>query len=86
MPSVKSILNKVFRSIDLFSNVQFLRYNGETEYTTNSGGVVSLAVITILIILFASMGVKTVNKQIITSTKSTKYESHPSKTTINVGP
>ena len=73
MPSARYCIKKILKHVDLFSTTQFLRYNGEDSYTTATGGVVSIAVISILVILFASMGVRTVNKQIITSNISHKY-------------
>ena len=67
MPSFLSTISKAFRAIDLFPTSRLLRYNGESEYTTTTGGVVSAGAIMVFIILFSSMGLKTANKEIITS-------------------
>ena len=67
MPSLFSIVSKAFRAIDLFPTSKLLRYNGESEYTTTTGGVISLTAIILFVVLFASMGLRTVNKEIITS-------------------
>lgn len=67
MPSLKASLGKALRSVDLFPTSNFIRYSGDSDYTTSTGGLTSVVVIVIFIILFASMGLKTVNKQIITS-------------------
>ena len=65
-----SCLSKFFRMFDLFPNSKLLRYNGEPEYNSTTGGFISVAVLVIFIILFASMGLRTVQKDIIFSTSS----------------
>jgi len=67
MPSFVTIGSKFLRSVDLFPTSKILRYNGETEYTTTTGGIISAAVIIIFLILFSSMGIKTIKKEIITA-------------------
>ena len=62
-----SCLSKFFRMFDLFPNSKLLRYNGEPEYNSTTGGFISVAVLIIFIILFASMGLRTVQKDIIFS-------------------
>ena len=77
MPSKCYYLNSFFKKIDLFPHNNFLRYNGEAEYTTATGGALSTIIIILFVILFANMGLKTVNKQIITSSVSTNYQENP---------
>ena len=60
-------LGKMIRELDLFPNPQLLRYNGNPDYKTTMGGLISISVIAILVILFFNMGIKTATKQIITS-------------------
>ena len=67
MPSCCFHFSNLLRKPDLFSQTTLLRYNGEAEYSTATGGFISIAVITIFIALFFSMGLKTLNKEIITS-------------------
>lgn len=67
MPSLKASFAKALRSLDLFPTSNFVRYSGDSDYTTSTGGLTSVVVITIFIILFASMGIRTANKEIITS-------------------
>lgn len=57
---------KLFKSFDLFSTSQFLRFQGEGEYKTASGGLCSLIVIAIFMALFMSTAIQTLNMQIIT--------------------
>jgi len=56
------ILNKALKSLDLFPTSNFLRYSGENEYTTASGGVISVAICVVFAVLFASMGIRTINR------------------------
>jgi len=49
-----SCLGKLLKSLDLFPTNNFLRYKDESDYTTATGGFVSIVVIIIFIVLFAS--------------------------------
>ena len=62
MPTCLSFLKKLLQTLDLFPNSNFLRYNGDDKYTTVTGGVLSIGIIVIFVILFASMGLQTANK------------------------
>ena len=86
MPSFFSCASKAFRSVDLFPSSKFMRYNGETEYTSTTGGVISVAVFAIFIILFSSMGLKTLKKQIIEAESKTTMEVEPPELTFKTGP
>lgn len=74
MSPIGALLGKFFRSVDLFPNSKLLRYKGEGEYTTITGGIISSMVIIIFIILFASMGLKTLNRELITSSVSNQFQ------------
>ena len=71
MPSFCSHLSSLMKKPDLFSQTGFLRYNGEGDYRTATGGFISLAVYAIFIILFFNMGIKTLQKEIVTFTVDT---------------
>jgi hypothetical protein len=86
MPKCFGFWSSFFRAFDLFPNPKLLRYNGEPEYTSTSGGIISLGVIVIFIILFASEGLRTVERAIIFSTSSTQSEIDPSELTTTLGP
>ena len=60
-------ISKLLRMFDLFPNSQFLRYHGKPKYNSMTGGFISIAVLVIFIILFASMGLRTVQRDIIFS-------------------
>lgn len=72
------LLQKLLKKIDLFPTNQLVRYNGESEYTTATGGLVSLALIVIILILFSSKGIQTLDRSTISSSISTKIEVDPS--------
>ena len=76
----------MIRELDLFPNAQLLRYNGNPDYKTTMGGLISISVITILVILFFNMGIKTATKQLVTATVSSQNEGNPSETKLTMGP
>jgi hypothetical protein len=57
-----SYLSRAIRSADLFSHNTLLRYNGDSNYNTVTGGVCSIAIIIIFVLLFFSMGLKIVQR------------------------
>ena len=67
MPSFFTTASKGIRMLDLFPTAKLVRYNGETEYNSITGGLVSMVVISIFAILFSSMGLRTIKKEIIQS-------------------
>lgn len=79
-------VHRVLKTIDLFPTSTFLRYKGDTDYTTATGGCLSITVIIVFVILFASMGVKTLKKQIINTSSETLYEVDPPKLEIKTSP
>ena len=86
MPSLCSHISNLLKKPDLFCQTAFVRYNGEADYSTATGGFVSLAVIIIFVTLFFSMGLKTVKREIIKSTTETQSEIDPSPHTFKIGP
>ena len=72
MPSLCSHISNLLKKPDLFCQTVFVRYNGEADYSTATGGFVSLAIIVIFVTLFFSMGLKTVKREIIKSTIETQ--------------
>ena len=79
-------LHKFLRTFDLFSASQFLRYRGESEYSTATGGCTSLVVIGLFIGLFAAMGLETAKKDIINSSVSVSYELDPTPVKTKTAP
>ena len=70
-------IRKMLYMVDLFSTNELLRFKGEPYYATLTGGCTSLAVIGIFMGLFASMGLQTLRKEIITSSVSVSYDQDP---------
>ena len=56
------------------------------EYGTATGGFISLSVLIVFAILFASEGIKTVKKELISSTQTSSFEINPSPLTITTSP
>jgi len=68
--TIKKIINK----LDLFSSIQLLRFDGDAETKTFTGGVVSLAVVIYLISTFSSMILDTFDKILIQATSVTNQD------------
>jgi hypothetical protein len=79
-------IQSILRKCDLFAVSQFIRYKGEPDYSTATGGFCSVAILTIFAVLFTSMAVKTVDREIINWTSETINEMEPKPTTITVAP
>ena len=86
MPSCFYYLNNFLRKPDLFCQSSLVRYNGQAEYSTATGGFLSIAVITIFVALFFTEGLSTIKKEIITSSIKTESEIDPSSYSFVVGP
>lgn len=71
------ILKRIVGKMDLFSSIQLLRFDGDAETKTFTGGVFSLSIIIYLIATFSSMVFDTFNKLIITSTSDSKQDNEP---------
>ena len=74
---VLTILKRIVGKMDLFSSIQLLRFDGDAETKTFTGGVFSLSIIIYLIATFSSMIFDTFNKLIITSTSDSKQDNEP---------
>lgn len=78
MSSCFAKVKNILKFFDLFPYSNFLRYNGDDFYSTSTGGILSIGVIVIFFILFASMGIKTLNKKIIFTTQGSEFVDNPS--------
>lgn len=56
------ILIKALKKLDFFPAQQFLRFQGEPDYTTATGGFCSVVIIVIFFILFINTGLNVINK------------------------
>ena len=81
-----SFIKSALKKCDLFSQSNFLRLNGDSEYSTATGGFISLSIIILFIVLFFNMGLKTFKKQVIYSEKYTEFQIDPRSYTIKLGP
>lgn len=78
-------IKKLIYQADLFCSSQLLRYNSDTQYNTLTGGLLSLSIITVIIVGFASMIASTLNRSTITSTTTTVKQSTPPLATLVAG-
>ena len=76
---------KLIQQADLFCSNQLLRYNSDTQYSTITGGLLSIAIIVVIVIGFASMIADTLNRTSITSTLTTTKHSDPPLSTLVTG-
>jgi hypothetical protein len=79
-------LRKFIKNFDLFSTSKFLRYGEDEDYKTASGGLCSLIVFIVFLVLFMSTAIQTVNMQIINWSSSSELLFDPSETIIPINP
>jgi len=68
---VINTLKGTVQKLDLFSTSQFLRFKGDAESKTFTGGVVSLAIVIYLIATFSTMIIDTFDKILISAASDT---------------
>ncbi len=79
-------LLRLLRWGDMFTTSQFLRYRGDSDYGTATGGFTSIAVLIVFVILFANLGLQTARREIINSSVSQESETSPSPMDLIIGP
>lgn len=67
------------KSVDCFSTRSFIRYQGEEEYRTATGGVCSLLIVVAFCLQFLSVGSQTLERSIIKSSVEHSVEVSPSQ-------
>jgi hypothetical protein len=82
MSKCVSVVRAILKIFDLFPTSQFLRYKQDADYKTATGGLVSIALIVICIIMFYSLGMQTANRQIINGSTSYEIDVEPLPLTI----
>ena len=70
-------LSNLLKKMDLFPADQFIRFRGESEYTTATGGFFSFLLLGTILAAFLSKGFQTVNRENITSSSTTNIEYDP---------
>lgn len=71
------VVKKTINKLDLFSSIQLLRFDGDAETKTFTGGIVSLTLVIYLISTFSSMILDTFDKILIQSTSDTTQADEP---------
>jgi hypothetical protein len=69
---------KIFKSFDMFSNSQMLRFEDDPEFKSVSGACISLALLLCFIVVFTNTVISTFNYTNIKSTVTQGEESEPS--------
>ena len=70
-------VKKLIIKVDLFSSIQLLRFEGEAQTKTFTGGVISFAIIVYMMTTLTSMISDTFNKLVITSNQDTTQAKQP---------
>jgi hypothetical protein len=71
---VFKVLKRLVNKLDLFSSIQLLRFDGDAETKTFTGGIFSLAIVIYIMSTFSSMILDTFNKIRISSTSATSQD------------
>lgn len=79
-------LKKVVISIDMFYSSEMLRYDSDTEYKTITGGIITLSIVAMVTIGFASMIVDTFNRTAITSSLNIQKSNDPTYYDLKADP
>lgn len=74
---VFKVIKKLVNKLDLFSSIQLLRFDGDAETKTFTGGIVSLGIVLYIMSTFSSMILDTFNKIVITSSSDTTQDDTP---------
>ena len=70
-------LKKIVTSIDMFYSSQMLRYDNDTEYKTVTGGIITISIIILVTVGFASMISDTFNRTAITASLNIAKSNDP---------
>lgn len=79
-----NLIKSFAKNCDLFSTSQFLRYREDEDYKTASGGICSLIVIAVFMVLFMNTAIQTIDMNNITWTSTSEYSFDPSETNVTI--
>lgn len=71
MFAVFKVLRRLVKTLDLFSSMQLLRFKGDAETKTLTGGMISFVIYIYLAVTFSTMIIDTFNKIVINSVSDT---------------
>jgi hypothetical protein len=84
-----AILDKVkslVRKADLFYSTELLRFDGEGEFSTLTGGILSLAIVATIFAGFASMILDTLNRTTISTQLTLTKQPTPTRSLLTTIP
>jgi hypothetical protein len=79
---IMKMLKIFLRKIDLFSSPQLLRYRNETNYSTLTGGTLSLMIIIIFSAILIQQSIEVITMSSINSQDFTYYVENPTYTSF----
>lgn len=77
MFEIFKVIRRLVKKLDLFSSIQLLRFQGDAETKTLTGGLISLVIFIYLAVTFTGMIIDTFHKVIITSVADTTHADEP---------
>lgn len=85
MKAVK-VVHSTLSAFDLFPAQQFLRYKGDPEYKTATGGFCSLVIVAIFVAVFINSGLNVLNKATVIVSSDVQHQTDPAATTLIASP
>lgn len=85
MCAIKSFRNFLVKC-DFFPATQFLRYKGETEYRTATGGTFTIFITVLFCLLFFNALVDIIDKKNVSLQTDTQHQSVPAASEVKFGP
>jgi hypothetical protein len=79
-------LKKAISSIDMFYSSEMLRYESDTQYKTITGGIITISIVAMVTIGFASMITDTLNRTAITSSLNIRKSNDPTYYDLKADP
>jgi hypothetical protein len=79
-------LKRAVSSIDMFYSSEMLRYDTDTEYKTITGGIITISIVAMVTIGFASMIVDTLNRTAITANLNIQKSNDPTYYDLRADP
>ena len=77
MVQIFKVIRRLVKKLDLFSSIQLLRFKGDAETKTLTGGLISFVIFILMSVTFTSMIIETFHKVVITAISDTTHADEP---------
>ena len=77
MVQIFKVIRRLVKKLDLFSSIQLLRFKGDAETKTLTGGLISFLIFIYLSVTFTGMIIDTFHKVVITAIIDTTQADEP---------